>query len=655
MAEVVRSVKNSGGVYPTFTAWVAGEQRVFGTDEVAVAEVYNDFPSGMDDRPILSGFTNTGPTQYVEWRAAPGQKHDGTFQSGARINAVTGTGFTSKIQVPYTRLVDLEIHSPDTGAVVRLEAANITIDGCILNSTGTFGATIMNPGSTGGHTVKRSVVSHTVTNVGEYCISFGGGAGITLDQCTIGGTVNIDPSATNLTARNCVIAKADPSDGGWSYSAGSIAAGSGNNAAYNGATVTPPGANPYASNVVDGTDIADAANDDFSLPSGSNLTGIGQDLSGVVDNDIIDNALSAPYPIGAFAAPSAAALAGDATGAASATGVLTTAIPVVGASLVVATASGALSTAIPFAGSASASASAGANVDTGIQMAGDAAVVATGSADLGSGINLGGNASGIAAAIAALDAQIKFSGGAAGAALAGAGLTSGINLQGQVIGTGSASGDLSGAASLSGDAVASAIVSGVLDTGIPMVASASVSISSSGDLTAKIQISGAALIRSLAQAGLSSGILMTAAATGTAAAQGNLIVGSGLFGDASANALSQANITTQVVLSGEALNQALAQAGLTAPGAGLSGSAIGSAQAAGVLTTDIPLAGNPSVVAKAAGGIDTIIRFQGAAAVVSKAIGGLNAQITFNAGAVVRALASGSIDTSIDFSGIAQA
>ncbi|MER2545910.1 MAG: hypothetical protein ABTS16_21155 [Candidatus Accumulibacter phosphatis] len=194
-----------------------------------------------------------------------------------------------------------------------------------------------------------------------------------------------------------------------------------------------------------------------------------------------------------------AGLAGSATGQASASGSLTTGIPLSGAAVVQVTGSGSLTTQIPLSGSA--------------------ASVSVASGVLTTTLQLSGAALAQAGATGALTTQIRLSGAAVMQALASAGLTTAPQ-------------------GLSGGAIASATATGTLTTGIPIAGNATAFVTGAGGLTTAIRLSGAAVA--------------------VCNATGDLIVSGGLSAAAVAQVIATGTLSTQIRLSAAAVLSALA-------------------------------------------------------------------------------------------------
>ena len=243
----------------------------------------------------------------------------------------------------------------------------------------------------------------------------------------------------------------------------------------------------------------------------------------------------------------AAALEGAATGSASATGALTTQIPLAGAVVLQTTAAGSLTTAVQLAGAALAAGQAVGSLSTAISLTGAAASVTTAAGGLTTQIRLDG--AGLAAALA----SGTLAGGAAalaGDAQAGAQATGGITtlivLQGAAVGAALAAGDLTAPGSgLAGAATAGAVASGALTTQIPLAGGATVSVIAAGDVTTTVSLAGAAV--------------------GVVSATGDLVVALALDGAAVAAALAGASLSTAIVMEGAAVAGAVAGGQLLDP------------------------------------------------------------------------------------------
>lgn len=310
-------------------------------------------------------------------------------------------------------------------------------------------------------------------------------------------------------------------------------------------------------------------------------------------------------------AGAAAALAGDATGQATAAGQITTQIPLAGASVVVATASGAINVPINLSADAMAVSSATASLTTGIPLVDDAVGNASAAADLSTGIQLEGSAVGQSTATADLMATITLFGNVVAQALASAGIDTSIILGGNAAGQSTATGDLGGgAAQLAGNANASATATGNLTIQIQLAADAVAQAIATGSLDAPVNLDGGASGQSAAAGDLTTQIQMDGAATGQSTATGQLVSSDvPLAGDATATATGAGDLDTQIQFESVALNVVSGTGSLTVNLA-ISGNAAALVTAGADLTTQIPL--NAAAVAQAlatanlSGGVSTI-------------------------------------------------
>lgn len=240
-----------------------------------------------------------------------------------------------------------------------------------------------------------------------------------------------------------------------------------------------------------------------------------------------------------------AALDGVATSGASATGSLSTAIPILGAAVSGATASGSLSTAISLAGAtATISGTAAGDLSATIRLAGDAVSGAIAAGGLATGIPLVGDGTGGAAGAGDLSTGSGLAGaGAAGAAGTGV-LTTQITLSGAAIAQAIASGALTTTpAGLAGDGTSSASGSGALSTGIPLAGAAAVSVVGTGGLVTAIPLAGAATV--------------------AVSATGDLVVSLGLAGAALISAIGSGALLASITLNGAAVTGAVGAGALS--------------------------------------------------------------------------------------------
>lgn len=264
----------------------------------------------------------------------------------------------------------------------------------------------------------------------------------------------------------------------------------------------------------------------------------------------------------------AAKLDADAHASAQASGALTTAIPLAGASIVATTSTGSLSTGIRLAGSAALLTQAQGGLTAQIRLQGSALSQAIAAAGLTNAIRLaaaaqaGAQASGT---LTAPGAPASLAGDAIAAALAAGSITAIIRFEAAAVAKAIAEGTLAGgAAQLAGNAIAKALASGDLATAIRLAAAALGAASASGSLsTLPAGLSASATALAIAEGGLTTGINLRGAAASVVQASGTLDVAITFEAAAFAAAMATGVLSTQVRMEAAAVAGALARADLT--------------------------------------------------------------------------------------------
>lgn len=290
--EIVKTIKSTGGDYDTLNAWEAGEQRdLTSLDEIAVAECYA-FQTASSNCTI-SGWT-TNEYGFIHVRAAPGEEHGGVVDTGFIHYHASNAG-TFGIEQDYTVVEDITVkknHTTGSNHCISFKNSHIRINRVIAD-------TIESPAFKGQGSSEVDAVLNNCLAISHS----GGTAGgltnyhgdVTLNNCTFasnGGNA-VWNSGGNVTGNNCVVAP------GYTTQAYPSGMSGTNNAAYNGSTVTPPGTNPVTVDITN-SDFTDAANNDYSLASGSQLIDQGTDLSSTFTVDIAGTTRDATFDIGAF-------------------------------------------------------------------------------------------------------------------------------------------------------------------------------------------------------------------------------------------------------------------------------------------------------------------------------------------------------------------
>lgn len=261
--EVVSTIRSSGGDYTTLSAWEAGEQRNLVTaDEIAVAELYNDWPSGLNDNCIISGWT-TSSTQFVKVTVAPGHRHNGVPLSGFYFYSTTTWGqfilhdsgdarFEWLDGFFDTHLGGYSFYTPSgtkNGIWYNCISRNRSGAAFTSNSTSTtyyFGC--LGYLSTSGFSGPAWANNHYIN-----CVA---------SSCSTGFDKNSSGSGSSV--RNCIAYSCSTP-----YATSTWNAVSDSNAADSGSV---PGTNPTTCS---SADFVDAANKDFHLVSGSALRAYG--------------------------------------------------------------------------------------------------------------------------------------------------------------------------------------------------------------------------------------------------------------------------------------------------------------------------------------------------------------------------------------------
>jgi len=287
--EVVRTIRASGGDYTSLSAFDAAEQRdLVALDEIAVAECYNDWPSGLNDQVTFVNWV-TSATNYIHIRPAPGHGHTGkpTDASG------NFTGFAMKSSV--------------NDGIIYVDVGHCIIEDIIVENTRTSGAYVSGYRTSSSYVQFRRLIAIVAAGTAFNCIgggNFSSAPWRSIASCAAfgpadaslgkgfnipGGFLAYNCTAANISvgfgfsegareklvkncvAYNCTTATYDLTNANsttnWT-----------NNAASDGSVNTPPGQNPLTVDIV-ASDFVDVANRDIHLSSASQLIDKGADLS----------------------------------------------------------------------------------------------------------------------------------------------------------------------------------------------------------------------------------------------------------------------------------------------------------------------------------------------------------------------------------------
>ena len=123
-----------GGDYELLSTWETAQQRDLVTaQQIEVAECYNDWSSGLDDRVTIDGWT-TDATHYIKVYAPSGERHDGTAGTGFRISP-SSKGDVFYIKETYTIIEGVEIFDYNSWNhdAIELRSGYCAISHCLIH------------------------------------------------------------------------------------------------------------------------------------------------------------------------------------------------------------------------------------------------------------------------------------------------------------------------------------------------------------------------------------------------------------------------------------------------------------------------------------------------------------------------------------------
>jgi hypothetical protein len=284
-----KTIKSSGGDYTSLSAWWAtegnGVDMVTATDG-ATAECYNDFTGGLNDQVTLSGAT-VDATYHAKITVAAGNRHDGLgFETGFFIWYSQYNGFVINNQQNYTELEWIEIKQTGSGSASALINAGYygvimtNVIGRTTYSAATGQGIYFRGGATAASKLRKSIGVGTSSygifaqdnvdvqdSIGVSGSSNGIFLWMTANQPTLYNSIGMTTSGVGIAVGNGTLSTGD------------------SNAASDGSTNTPPGSNPYTTDVTS-SDFSDSANGDYHLAAASGLIGSGYNLYSEFTTDI---------------------------------------------------------------------------------------------------------------------------------------------------------------------------------------------------------------------------------------------------------------------------------------------------------------------------------------------------------------------------------
>ena len=148
MADVVKTIRASGGDYSLLSAWEADiPADLVAVDESWIAECYNDWPDGLLDKVTIANIT-TSQTNSIVITSPPSERHDGTPGAGFRVinsSPPTNVDGTIVVNVPYVTVEYLEVINNNDDTVepnqyaISLEinsgSGSVLVSHCIFNNS----------------------------------------------------------------------------------------------------------------------------------------------------------------------------------------------------------------------------------------------------------------------------------------------------------------------------------------------------------------------------------------------------------------------------------------------------------------------------------------------------------------------------------------
>ena len=450
MATYTKTVDPNGGSdYASLSAWEAGEQALYSSGDIAIADCKRTGATKDTTIVTVAGWT-AGVIPKIIVNAA--HRHEGKWadQRGdgnyIYVLSVGASGTALQLGNAGNEVFGLLLEKVSTAgynsAGIGVSAvANTRISGCIVRNAGSGSTEVK---GIAGETVNTdTIVENSIFYnwpTAGIKVQAASDSNFKIYNCTVYGCgIGVhtygyqDTDIKNTLALNCTTC---------------FAGGAGPVSNYNvSSDATAPGANK-ATNKTAYTDyFVDPANGDFHLKNTSlALFGLsGADLSATFTTDIDGVTRSAPWDIGADQYVAAGGgeilLAGTLTGSASASAALTTAITLAGNNTGAGSATAALTTAIHLAATNAGYGSiAGelAEAAAAILLAGTINGTSSASGALTTAIRLAGANAGAGTTSAQLSTAIILAGAANGDSDCQAALTTSIALAGQIVGTGSA-------------------------------------------------------------------------------------------------------------------------------------------------------------------------------------------------------------------------
>jgi len=293
------STSNKAGyaaTYSTLSACFAAIQTNY-PDFVAattnvIVDCFNDWgTAGLTDNLYITGI-NTSSTYDLTIQTPLSERHTGIPNTGFKVTSTANWNPTIRVGNSgiWCNFIGLEsTHPTNAGSAIRVDSATWTVlvDSCCLSARGGT--------NEAGAYLRRQTIRNSII---YDCADIGVGTNISWYgfKCYNNTVVNNNIGLSLLSGGNDVNQGVSLKNTVFfgnttTHSVGGYyVANSGNNASDDETTNPLPGANNVATNITS-ADFTDTANNDFSIPAGSQLINAGADLSATDNftNDILGN------------------------------------------------------------------------------------------------------------------------------------------------------------------------------------------------------------------------------------------------------------------------------------------------------------------------------------------------------------------------------
>ncbi|MCK9555386.1 Ig-like domain-containing protein [bacterium] len=292
----------AGGDYTSLTSWVAGEQKnLVSSDEIAIAECYNDWAAGLEDNVTIDGFT-TDSTRYIKVTSPEGERPDGQAGVGFCINPLSD-GDAVVISDDYTVFEYAEVkgwQGADSTDVcgIKINADNVTVEGCVVHDPDS-GALKQQIGILAGNytsNIFNNIVYNIEGTAKGYGISAGGNGNKVYNNTVYNALDNgIIRAGGSPDARNNHITLC-----GMNYNINGGSWGASTNYNLSSSASATGGADDVLNVAVADEFVSIASgSEDLHLKTGADAIGAGQDLSATFTDDCDVQTRSGDWDIGA--------------------------------------------------------------------------------------------------------------------------------------------------------------------------------------------------------------------------------------------------------------------------------------------------------------------------------------------------------------------